>query len=168
MVLSRRGLALLALPVLANLAPAAEVHADSAVPQLGMCRVVNLEFTPGGFSAGTMIRDHNPDPGRELTWKVPEIEPQIVAWLETPTGEYIQTIYITQQTGRYGMGNRPGRFDFNSGPAWPYGRRTTVFPVWSHVHGVRFQQLEFQTGGEGKDSNLSHELNKSSREPYYC
>src|SRR6185503_15255952 len=32
----------------------------------------------------------------------------------------------------YGLGNRPGRFDFNSGPMWPYGRRETVFPVWAH------------------------------------
>jgi hypothetical protein len=66
------------------------------------------------------------------------------------------------------MGNRPGRFDFNSGPEWPYGRRTTVFPVWAHKHGQTFPQVEFQSGGDGKDSNLSHELTKSSREPYYC
>ena len=48
-------------------------------------------------------------------------------------GDYIDTIYITQQTGTFGLGNRPGRFDFNSGPHWPYGRRITTFPVWSHA-----------------------------------
>jgi hypothetical protein len=163
MGLSHCGLALPAFLVLAILAPPARVHAD---PVPGMCRVVNVEFTPGGFAAGTVIRvptdpDHN-------FYTVPEIDPQIVAWLEKPSGEYIQTIYITQKTGRYGMGNRPGRFDFNSAPAWPYGRRTTVFPVWAHKHGLSFPEIEFQTGGDGKESNLSHELMKSSREPYYC
>jgi hypothetical protein len=140
---------------------------SSAVP--GVCRVINVEFTPGGIAAGTQIpiRPAPPLPAPQ-TYRVPEISPQIVAWLETPGGEYVHTIYITNQTGRYGMGNRPGRFDFNSGPGWPYGRRTTTFPVWSHKHGVPFQQIEFQSGGEQRDSNLSHELTKSSRELYYC
>ena len=53
----------------------------------------------------------------------PSIDPQIVIWIEKPTGQYVDTIFITQQTGLYGIGNRPGRFDFNSGPNWPYGRR---------------------------------------------
>jgi hypothetical protein len=167
MVLSCRGLALLACSAVAILAPPARVRADSAGPA-PMCRVVSVEFTPGGFAAGTEIRDHNPDPEKELRWTVPETPPQIVAWVEKPTGEYVQTLFITQNTGRYGMANRPGRFDFNSGPAWPYGRRTTVFPVWSHKHGLSFPQVEFQTGGDDKDSNLSHELTRSSREPYYC
>ena len=166
MVSSFRGLALLAFSVLAPLAP--RVHADTAAPGPGMCRVVNVEFTPGGFSAGSMIRDHNPDPTKEQTWTVPEITPQIVAWIEKPSGEYLSTIFITQKTGRYGLGNRPGRFDFNSGPAWPYGRRTTVFPVWAHKHNQSFPALEFQSGGDAKDSNLSHELTRSSREPFYC
>jgi hypothetical protein len=158
-----RGLALLAFFVSASPARV------SAQPAPGVCRVINLEFTPGGIAAGTQIaiRPAPPLPAPQ-SYRVPEIGPQIVAWIESPSGDYINTIYITQQTGRYGMGNRPGRFDFNTGPAWPYGRRTTTFPVWSHKHGVSFQQVEFQSGGEQKDSNLSHELTKSSREPYYC
>src|ERR1041384_7957419 len=64
---------------------------------------------------------------------------QLVAWIETTTGTFVDTIFITQQTGTFGLGNRPGRFDFNSGPNWPYGRRITVFPVWAGRHGVRFQ-----------------------------
>ena len=65
---------------------------------------------------------------------------QIVAWVETPAGDYVDTIYITQQTGTFGLGNRPGRFDFNSGPNWPYGRRITTFPVWSHANGQTFRR----------------------------
>ena len=56
---------------------------------------------------------------------------QIVAWVETASGQYVDTVYITQTVGRFGLGNRPGRWDFNSGPMWPYGRRTATFPIWS-------------------------------------
>src|ERR1043165_3077112 len=49
---------------------------------------------------------------------------QIVAWLEKPDGTYVDTAYITNKTGRFGMGNRPGIPNFNSGSAtndtWPY------------------------------------------------
>jgi hypothetical protein len=112
--------------------------------------VINVDYTPGGIPAGT---------------QGPEIDPQVVAWIEKPSGEYVQTIYITQQTGRYGIGNRPGRFDFNSGPHWPYGRRITVFPVWSNRHGVVFPQVGYQNAD---DNNLSHPFNESSRETHYC
>ena len=43
----------------------------------GICRVVNVEFTPGGIAAGP---------------NNPEFDPQIVAWLEKPNGQYVQTI----------------------------------------------------------------------------
>lgn len=118
--------------------------------ETGVCRVVNLDFTPGGISASAAG---------------PEITPQMVAWIEKPTGEYVDTVYITAQTGRYGIGNRPGRFDFNSGPMWPYGRRTTVFPVWAQSHGMTFPRLEFQSG---QDSDLSHMAGQSSRELHFC
>jgi hypothetical protein len=147
----RRGLALLVPSFLAPVILAQPAHADP-----GMCRVVNVDFTPGGLPAG--MRGTPPVAS-------PEVDPQIVAWLEKPTGEYVQTIFITQQTGRYGIGNRPGRFDFNSGPIWPYGRRVTVFPVWSNKHGVAFPQVNYQNGD---DSNLSHPFNESSREVHFC
>ena len=54
---------------------------------------------------------------------------QMVAWLEDSTGHYLDTVFITDAVGRRGLGNRPGRDDFNSGPRWPYGRRTGTFPV---------------------------------------
>ncbi|HET7501698.1 MAG TPA: fibronectin type III domain-containing protein [Kofleriaceae bacterium] len=121
------------------------------------CRVVNIQFTPGGIPAG--MRPPAPSVSS------PEIAPQIVAWLERPSGEFVQTIFITQQTGRYGLGNRPGRFDFNSGPNWPYGRRVTVFPVWAGRNHQAFPQLEFQ---DGFDSDLSHSSANSSRELHFC
>lgn len=102
---------------------------------------------------------------------------QLVAWLETADGTFVDTLYITAKTGLYGMGNRPGRFDFNSGPIpdpskgiddmWPYGRRVTTFPVWAHRHGMSWPKVIFQDGAE---NNLSHSVNQSSIEvmPPYC
>src|SRR5262245_39007706 len=100
----------------------------------------------------------------ETTFK-PADKLQIVVWLEDPAGNFISTVYVTDAVGRRGIGNRPGRFDFNSGPHWPYGRRTTVFPVWSHKHGVSYPQVVFQNGA---DDALSHSQNESSVEPHYC
>ncbi|HEU0035101.1 MAG TPA: CFI-box-CTERM domain-containing protein [Kofleriaceae bacterium] len=92
--------------------------------------------------------------------------PQIVAWVEDTTGNYVETVFITQSTGTFGIGNRPGRFDFNSGPGWPYGRRITVFPIWAHRHGLAWDQLVFQA--PDTESNLSHEMAQSSREFHFC
>ena len=96
---------------------------------------------------------------------------QMVAWVETSSGDYVDTIYMTAKTGVYGIGNRPGRFDFNSGPIpnpatgvddmWPYGRRITTFPVWAHKHGLTFPFVAFQNGAE---NDLSHPMNHSSME----
>jgi len=91
--------------------------------------------------------------------------PQIVVWIEDLDGVYVDTVFITKQTGTYGLGNRPGRFDLNSGPLWPYGRRTTTFPVWAHKHGLEFPELVFQNGD---DNNLSHPAHESSGDFHYC
>ncbi|MEO7092226.1 MAG: fibronectin type III domain-containing protein [Polyangiales bacterium] len=97
---------------------------------------------------------------------------QMVVWLEDMNGVFVDTIYITSETGTYGLGNRPGRVDFNSGPFWPYGRRTTTFPVWAHrkhLFGsgdlLEFPLVAFQNTD---DDNLSHPFNQSSRDLHYC
>ena len=97
---------------------------------------------------------------------------QMVAWIEDANGVFVDTIYITAQTGTYGLGNRPGRVDFNSGPYWPYGRRTTTFPVWAHRKTLagsgsllEFPEVSFQNGDE---NNLSHPFNESSKELHFC
>jgi hypothetical protein len=102
---------------------------------------------------------------------VPSDQLQIVAWIETASGTFVDTVYLTNKVGLYGLGNRPGRFDFNSGPQvhdlWPYGRRVTTFPVWSHRHGLSWPEVDFQ---DGLDANLSHPFQDSSPEntPPYC
>ncbi|MBP8807427.1 MAG: hypothetical protein KBG48_17550 [Kofleriaceae bacterium] len=95
----------------------------------------------------------------------PSPQVQVVAWLEDTAGNFIATMYITDAVGRRGIGNRPGRYDFNSGPMWPYGRRITTFPIWAHRHGLEFPQLIFQ---DRQDSNLSHGSNQSSIESFFC
>ena len=96
---------------------------------------------------------------------------QIVAWLEKSDGTYVETAYITNKTGRFGMGNRPGIAIFNSGSAaadsWPYGPRIQTFPVWAHRHGKQFPVVVFQNGDH---RNLSHPFAQSSPElpPPYC
>jgi hypothetical protein len=111
------------------------------------CRILDLSFVPSAAPAGNRFA------------------PQIVAWLEDSAGTFIETVYITQATGAFGIGNRPGRFDFNSGPMWPYGRRTTVFPVWSNKQPLRWPQLVFQ---DNADDNLSHLSGQSSRDLHFC
>ncbi len=119
------------------------------VASAGECRVLDVDYMPAeGANADASLRKRV----------------SVVAWLETPSGEFVETIYITQQVGTYGLGNRPGRFDFNSGPDWPYGRRITTFPVWAHRHGLQWDEIGFQ---DGNDSGLSHGSNYSSKEKHY-
>ena len=142
--------ALLAL-ALATLDPAV------AAAGAGQCHVVDISFMTADDSGNTRAPYH--------------FRPQMVVWLEDSAGNYVDTLYITAQTGSFGIGNRPGRFDFNSGPIWPYGRRITTFPVWAHKdkpdldnHG-QFPSLEYQ---DKNDSNLSHAVNRSSTEQHFC
>ncbi len=128
---------------------AALLATRTASAEEGVCKIVDLEFQPQEIAS-------------TVAFKSPS---QIVAWIEDTAGNYVETVFITAQTGTFGLGNRPGRFDFNSGPRWPYGRRITVFPVWAHRHGLQFDQVEFQNNDE---SNLSHPFNESSRENRFC
>ncbi|MCX5748372.1 MAG: fibronectin type III domain-containing protein [Proteobacteria bacterium] len=123
------------------------------------CRAVNIQFT---------VDEMTPPMG------MVNPPPQIVVWLETPSGEYVSTsvdgapLFITQQTGTFGMGNRPGRMDFNSGPLWPYGRREATFPIWSHRHAAKFGDFPKVVFQSGTEDDLSHPMNKSSAEQHYC
>jgi hypothetical protein len=126
-------------------------------PPTSECRVVDLEMKP---AAGL----------------------QMVAWIEDAAGAFVETIYITRATGSYGLGNRPGTFGMRSGPNWPYGPRSDVFPVWSHRHGMTWKRVRFQNGDgdpggaidcqdsackNDSDRNLSHPFTESSRENHF-
>jgi hypothetical protein len=125
----------------------------------------------GGLVLAVLAGDHGIAQPDEPDCRIVEFEVtpspdlQMVAWLEDTDGNYVDTIFITRKTGTYGLGNRPGMMQFNSGPRWPYGRRTTTFPVWAARHGFSFPLVVFQ---DGMDDNLSHALGESSRERFYC
>jgi hypothetical protein len=131
-----------------SIAAAALVVASASVASAEdrQCRVLDLELLP-------LASDGN------------RFAPQIAAWLEDAQGNFIETVYLTQSVGTFGIGNRPGRFDFNSGPLWPYGRRITTFPVWSTKQPLRWPSIEFQ---DGNDDGLSHKIKQSSRELHFC
>ncbi len=116
----------------------------------GVCHVVDVQLQP---QTRTDLR-----PGMQQP-------PQIVIWVEDAAGNFVDTVFITQQTGTYGIGNRPGRMDFNSAPLWPYGKRITTFPVWAEKKPERFDAILFQDGAE---NNLSHRVEESSLDPHFC
>ncbi|HLL22598.1 MAG TPA: fibronectin type III domain-containing protein [Kofleriaceae bacterium] len=121
----------------------------SALADDGLCKIVDVDFRPQELVSAAIYKP----------------APQIVVWIEDTAGNYVDTVFLTQQTGTYGLGNRPGRADFNSGPKWPYGRRLGVFPVWAHRHGLTFDEVQFQDGNE---DNLSHAFSESSVEMHFC
>lgn len=146
------GLAALVAALLAGAAtgqpePATHPAADPADPtsqvdaaEDATCRIVQIDMTPSD-------------------------DLQIVVWVEDAAGNYVDTAFITQLTGRYGMGNRPGIMEFNSAYRWPYGRRVSTFPVWAHRHGMSWPLVVFQ---DGDDRDLSHAMSQSSIEHFYC
>ncbi|HVV88192.1 MAG TPA: fibronectin type III domain-containing protein [Kofleriaceae bacterium] len=128
-------------------------------PRLAACLLAAaalVPFRPAAAAEQCRVVDVDFQPSDKL---------QIVAWIEDAQGHYVDTIFITDGIGRRGLGNRPGRFDFNSGPRWPYGRRITTFPIWSNRHGMDFPTVVYQNGDE---SNLSHPFNQSSQETFFC
>jgi hypothetical protein len=124
----------------------ADGHFAAGAADTRQCRVLDIEFLPQASA-------ENP------------FAPQIVGWLEDAAGNFVETVFITQATGTFGIGNRPGRFDFNSGPLWPYGRRITTFPVWSTKQPLRWPALHFQ---DSNDNGLSHAVMESSRDLHFC
>jgi hypothetical protein len=145
--------------------------------RLALAGVVSLGFVKPAFADASRCIDVHFTPSDNL---------QIVVWLEDAQGNFIDTLFITQQTGSFGLGNRPGRFDFNSGPMWPYGRRVNTFPVWAHRNGQSFPSVLFQNDTSQDPSycltlapddpaynacgenQLSHSFGNSSHEMHYC
>src|SRR5687767_7410274 len=87
--------------------------------QVGTDRAFEVEFTPLG-------------------------NPQIAVWLETADGTFVDTVMVTRLIGTFGLGNRPGRYDFGGGHLWPYGRREHALPVWAHRRGVTYDRIVMQ------------------------
>lgn len=93
---------------------------------------------------------------------------QIAIWIATPTGEFVQDVFVTQATGSLGIGNRSGRWDFLSSWRFPYGPRTGVLPVWAHARGRSYPELVFHDEDPNDLESLGFHENTSSPEPYFC
>jgi len=91
---------------------------------------------------------------------------QIAIWLEDRDGNFAGDLYVTQATGKLGIGNRPGLWNFLSSWRAPYGPRTSVLPVWAHRRGKTYPRLVFHDPNNS-DSLGFHE-STSSPENYYC
>ncbi len=112
-----------------------------------------------------------------------DLGPQIAVWLQDGTGAFGYfssvdgtrkdgTLMVTNAVARRGIGNRPGRWDFLSGPLFPYGKRIMALPIWAHARGktyptVNMQEAVCPVGGPGESCLGWHE-SWSSPELYFC
>lgn len=101
----------------------------------------------------------------ELYYK-PSADLQIAVWLEDDKGKHFRDLFITQATGRLGIGNRPGIWNFLSSWRAPYGPRPSVLPVWAHRRDVTYPKVIFHDN-DTTDSLGFHERT-SSKENYFC
>lgn len=96
---------------------------------------------------------------------------QIAAWIEHADGTFMRTLGLTQSVAVYGIGNRPGAGQMNSGYRWPYGRREGVLPVWGHRRASApgaelFRRVIFQDRtSEGWASRTTSDF---SRDNHFC
>ena len=97
---------------------------------------------------------------------VPDL--QIAIWLEDAEGNFVQDVYVTQATGKLGIGNRPGIWNFLSSWHFPYGPRTSVLPVWGHRRGKTYPRLVFHDSKENYQDSLGWHETTSSDETYFC
>ncbi|MBA3547543.1 MAG: hypothetical protein H0T76_13750, partial [Nannocystis sp.] len=93
---------------------------------------------------------------------------QIAIWLEDRAGKFVQDILVTQATGKLGIGNRPGLWNFLSSWRAPYGPRPSVLPVWAHRRGKTYPKVVFHDDDPGDQESLGWHENTSTPETYYC
>lgn len=93
---------------------------------------------------------------------------QIAIWLEDKDGKHVQDVLVTQATGKLGIGNRPGRWDFVGSWRAPYGPRPSVLPVWAHRRGKTYPKIIFHDDDPADLESLGWHENSSSAENYFC
>ncbi|MEO8212748.1 MAG: hypothetical protein ABI560_06135, partial [Myxococcales bacterium] len=101
----------------------------------------------------------------------PTARTQVAIWVEKSDGTFMDTVGLTQSVSLFGIGNRPGAAQMNSGFRWPYGRREGVLPIWAHRRlsqpgAQMFRRVIFQN--RDSEGFASRTTNDSSADPYYC
>src|SRR4051794_33233391 len=105
-----------------------------------------------------------------------DLGPQIAVWLESADRSvFVDTLFVTNQVGARGIGNRPGLYNFVSSPKFPYGKRQMALPIWANSRGKLYPTVVFQdvdTGGHpgacSGEGRIGFHEPCSSPEPYYC
>ena len=103
----------------------------------------------------------------ELHYK-PVPNAQIALWIEDRDGKVVQDVLVTQATGKLGIGNRPGVWNFVGSWRAPYGPRVSVLPIWAHRRAHPYPKVVFYDDDEGDELSLGWHENTSSNETYYC
>ena len=130
----------------------------------GMCRPVLYQPDPNDPSGDSKNVDRL------------DLGPQIAVWLESADRSvFVDTLFVTNQVGARGIGNRPGLSNFVSSPKFPYGKRQMALPIWAHSRGKLYPTVVFQdvdTGGNkgacSGEGRIGFHEPCSSPEPYYC
>jgi len=91
--------------------------------------------------------------------------PQIAVWLETADHALVDTIMVTSLTATRGIGNRPGVWNFRSGPKFPYGKRWMALPLWAYARGKLFDAVFMQ---DDRETWMGFHEAHSSRETFFC
>jgi Fibronectin type III domain len=139
-----------------------------SVARAQSCMTLQYEFQPDCY---------RPDESSDCVQSASRMDlgPQIAVWLQDGSGKFVDTLLVTNATARRGIGNRPGRWDFLSGPLFPYGKRVMSLPIWAHARGKTYSTLMMQeaicaVGGAGYpgESCLGWHEGYSSQELYYC
>jgi hypothetical protein len=123
------------------------------------CTQVAYTFQPDCYhpdGAGTACRQ---------TLQHLDLGPQIAVWIETSDHALVDTLMVTNLTAVRGIGNRPGIWNFRSGPKFPYGKRWMALPLWAYARGKLYDSVAMQDDRE--DWMGFHEAH-SSKELYFC
>jgi len=78
-----------------------------------------------------------------------DLGPQIAVWVESADRTtFVDTLMVTNMTAARGIGNRPGVWNFLSGPLFPYGKRRMALPIWAHARGKLYDTVVMLDGKE--------------------
>jgi len=158
---------------------------SSARAQQQICQTLRYTFQPDCLQSPThpggcrpVLYQPDPTDPTKDSKNVDRLDlgPQIAVWVESADRSvFVDTLFVTNQVGARGIGNRPGLSNFVSSPKFPYGKRQMALPIWAHSRGklyptVVFQDLsaEGQPGACSGEGRIGFHEPCSSPEPYYC
>jgi hypothetical protein len=122
------------------------------------CTQIRYAFQPDCFEP--------PCPARRRLGDRLDLGPQVAVWVEqADRSRFIDTLMVTNLTARFGVGNRPGRWDLPSGPRHPYGKRLQVLPIWAWTRGQLYHRVVMQ---DDQEDWMGFHEQSSSPDPYYC